>query len=136
VTYYEREMKFGLQFSLTYGIPPILIPDGRQEVVRDLVAKRPLVRERGTGGIEKRFKCVTLVVNGEGEVVDVGELCGGRDVLVEILEQKRLGVLGLMPCARNGSTKEERGKMESGWLTIWGVTGHAWGFVMLSDEEE
>jgi hypothetical protein len=32
-------MKFGFQFSLTYGIPPILIPDGRQEVVGDLVAK-------------------------------------------------------------------------------------------------
>ena len=80
---------------------------------------------------------MTLVVNGEGEVVDVEELCGGRDVLVEILEQKRLGVFGLMSCARNGSMKEKRSKeVESEWLTIWGVTGHAWGFVMLSDEEE
>ena len=39
VTYDEGEMKFGFQFSLTNSIPPILIPDGRQEVVGDLVAE-------------------------------------------------------------------------------------------------
>ena len=53
---------------------------------------------------------MTLVVGGEGEVVDVEELCGRRNVLVEILEQKRLGMLGLMSCARNGSAKEKRSK--------------------------
>lgn len=80
---------------------------------------------------------MTPVVNGEGEVVDVEKLCGGRNVLVEILKQKRLRVLGLISRARNGSTKEKRSKeVESEWLTIWGVTGHAWGLVMLSEEEE
>lgn len=83
MTYYEREMKLGFQFSLTYGISPILIPDGGQEVVRDLVPKRPLVRERGTGCVEERFERVTPVVNGEG---NVKKLCGRRNVLVEILE--------------------------------------------------
>ena len=39
MTYDEREMKFSFQFSLTYGVPPILIPDGGQEVVGYLVAK-------------------------------------------------------------------------------------------------
>ena len=69
---------------------------------------------------------MTLVVYGEGEVVDVEKLCGGRNVLVKILEQKSLRVLRLISCAKNGSTKEKRSKVvESVWLTIWGVTGHA-----------
>ena len=69
---------------------------------------------------------MTPFVNGKGEVVDVEELGVRRDVLVEIMKQKRLGMLGLKSCARNGSTKEKRNKeVESGWLTIWGVTGHA-----------
>jgi len=39
VTYYEREMKLGFQFSLANGISPILVPDGGQEVVGDLVTQ-------------------------------------------------------------------------------------------------
>ena len=39
VTYDQGEMKFGLQFSLTRGIPSILVADGGQQVVGDLVAK-------------------------------------------------------------------------------------------------
>ena len=80
---------------------------------------------------------MTLVVDREGEIVDVEALCGRGNVLVEILEQKCLGVLGLISFERDGSTRVNRAKeVGSGWLTIWGVTGHAWGLVMLSDEEE
>lgn len=38
VTYDEGEMKFCFQFSLTCGIPSILVSDDGQEVVGDLVA--------------------------------------------------------------------------------------------------
>lgn len=38
---------------------------------------------------------------------------------------------------RDGSTKVKRSKeVEPVLLTIWGVTGHACGLVMLSEEEE
>lgn len=88
VTYNEGEMKFGFQFSLTYGIPSILVADDGQEMVGHLVTERPLVRKRGASGFEKRVKCMTFVVNWEGEIGDVEKLCGGGDVLVEILEQE------------------------------------------------
>lgn len=39
VTYDEREMKFGLEFGFTYGVPSILIMDDRQEMVGDLVTQ-------------------------------------------------------------------------------------------------
>lgn len=39
VTYYEGKMKLGFQLGLTCGIPPILVSDGGQEVVRDLVTE-------------------------------------------------------------------------------------------------
>ena len=137
MTYDEREMKFGFQFSFTYGVPSILIVDDGQEVVGNLVTKCPLVYERSAGGFEKRVKCVTLVVYWEGKIGDVENLGSGGNVLVKILEQKRFRVLGLIPYARNGSTKEERSKeVERVLLTIWGVTGHACGLVMLSEDEE
>ena len=80
---------------------------------------------------------MTLFVNGEGEVGDVEKLSSGRDVLVEIMKQKCFCVFRLMSYARDGSVKKKRGKeVEPGLLTIWGVTGHAWGLVMLSEEEE
>ena len=79
---------------------------------------------------------MTLFVNGEGEVGDVEKLGGGRDVLVEIMEQKRFCVFRLMSCTRDGSAKEKRSKAGSILLTIWGVTGHTWGLVTLSEEEE
>ena len=113
VTYDERKMKFRFQFSLTRGISSILVSDDEQEVVGDLVTERPLVRKCCTGGFEERVKCVTLFVNGEGEVGDVEKLGGGRDVLVEIMEQKRLCVFRLMSCTRDGSAKEKQGKVES-----------------------
>ena len=39
VTHDERKMKFSLQLGLTYGIPPILVSDGGQEVVCNLVTE-------------------------------------------------------------------------------------------------
>lgn len=87
VTYYEGEVKLGLQFSLTRCIPSILISDGRQEVVGDLVTERPFIRQPDTGKFEKRVECATLLVNGEGETGNVKELCSGRDVLVKVLKQ-------------------------------------------------
>ena len=39
MTYDEREMKLGLQFSLACGIPPILVADGGQDVVGNLVTE-------------------------------------------------------------------------------------------------
>ena len=96
MTYDEGEMKLSFQFGLTCGIPSILVADGRQEMVGDLVTQRPLVRERGPGGFEKRVECASLVVEGEGEVCDVETLRSRRYVLVEILEEKRFCVFRLI----------------------------------------
>ena len=41
---------------------------------------------------------MTLVANGEGEVVDVEKLCSWGNILVEILKKKRFRVLGLIAC--------------------------------------
>ena len=89
-------MKLGFQFCLACSIPSILISDGGQEVVGDLVTERPFVGQPRTGGFEKRVECATLLVSGEGEVGHVKKLRGGGDVLVEILEQQCLGMLGLI----------------------------------------
>ena len=86
MTYYEGEMKFSLELSLTGGIPSILISDGGQEVVGDFVTEGPLVRRAYTSRFEKRVKCTTLLVGGQGKPGNVKKLCGGGDILVEILE--------------------------------------------------
>jgi hypothetical protein len=78
----EGEVKFGLQFSLTHGIPSILILDCRQEVVGNFVTERPLIRQSSAGGFDKRVKCMSLLVDGKGQAPDVKKLCAGRDVLV------------------------------------------------------
>jgi hypothetical protein len=80
-------MKFSLELSLTYGIPPVLISDGGQEVVGNFVTEGPLVRQPHTSRVEKRVKCATLLVNGQGKAENIKKLCGGGDVLVEVLEQ-------------------------------------------------
>ena len=99
MTYYEREMKLGFQLGLACGIPSILVSDGGQEAVCNLVTQCPLVRECYTGVFEKRFKRVTLFVNGEGEVGYIEKLGSRGDVLIEIIEQKGFCVLRLMSCA-------------------------------------
>lgn len=114
MTYDEGEMKLSLQFSFTRGVPSILVSNDGEEVVGYLVTQRPLVRECCTCGFEKRVKCMTLFVNGEGEVGDVEKLSSGRDVLVEIAKQKCFCMFRLMSCARDGSTKEKRSKWSRG----------------------
>jgi hypothetical protein len=118
VTYDEGEMKLGFQFGLACGIPSILVANGGQEMVGDLVTQRPLVRKCGPGGFEKRVKCASLVVEGEGEVCDVETLRSRRYVLVEILEEKRFCVFRLISCARDGSTKVEQKKWSRVLLTV------------------
>lgn len=95
---YEGQVKFGFQFSLTRGIPPILVSDGGQEVVGDLVTERPLVRQPHTGGFKELVECATLVVDEEGEVGNVEKLCGGGNVLVKVLKQERLRVFRHLGC--------------------------------------
>jgi hypothetical protein len=82
VTYYEGEMKFCLQFSLTGGIPPILSSDDGKEVISDLVTERPVVRQLQTGGFKKSTECLTLLVDGEGEICNVEKLRSRGDILV------------------------------------------------------
>lgn len=105
MTYDEREVKLGFQFSFTRGIPSILASDGRQEVAGDLVTERPFVRQPRTSRFEKRVECAALLVNREREVDNIKKLCGGGDVLFEILKQQRLGMLRLIPC-----TKQKKGQ--------------------------
>jgi hypothetical protein len=120
VTHDEGKMKFSFQFSLTYGVPPILVSDGGQEVVCDLVTECPFVRECRTGSFEKRVKCVTLFVNGEGKVGDVEKRSSGGDILVEIMEQKCFRVFRLM--SRDGGQLKRSGvKKWSGSYSPSGV---------------
>ena len=78
-------------------------------MVGDLVTEGPFVGQPHTGRFEKQVECATLLLNGEGEVDDVKKLCGGRDVLVEVLKQQRFGMLRLISQTnRDGSTREKK----------------------------